>query len=117
MRSNEFTAILRKSGLAAAVLLMGSGAAVAQTSATVSLTAAPTNAALADGQVPMWGYTCGTGVSVPTGGATCAALNPNAGTSWSPVVITVPYSTLGTSLQISLTNSLTFNTGGTPDCW
>ncbi|MDB6091341.1 MAG: hypothetical protein JWN85_4125, partial [Gammaproteobacteria bacterium] len=114
MRSNDLTAILRKSGLAATVFLMGYGIAVAQTSATVSLTAAPANAELADGQVPMWGYTCGTGAAKPTGGASCAALNPNAGGNWSPVVITVPYSALGTSLQISLTNGLTFNTGGTP---
>ncbi|MDB6042166.1 MAG: hypothetical protein JWM63_717 [Gammaproteobacteria bacterium] len=109
MRSNDFAAILRKSGLAA-VLLMGSGAAVAQSNATVSLTAAPTNAALADGPVPMWGYTCGSAAPL---GTTCAALNPNAGTGWSPVMITVPYSPSGTSLTITLTNSLTFSTGTT----
>ena len=114
MRSNPFTAALCKPALAAAVLLIGSRAAVAQTNATVSLTAAPTSAALADGQVPMWGYSCGSGANAPTGGASCAGLNPNAGAGWSPVIITVPYSTAGTSLTISLTNRLTFATGGTP---
>jgi uncharacterized repeat protein (TIGR01451 family) len=62
----------------------------------------------------MWNYSC-TGsaptAAVPDTGATCAAANPNAAGSWSPVVITVPYNTSGpTNLTISLTNGLTFPT-------
>ena len=108
MRFNIFKSRMTQSGLAL-VLLLGSGAALAQT--TVNLTAGPTTATLPDGSaVPMWGYSCGTAVSGSTG--TCAALNPNAGTGgWSPVVITVPTSQ---SLTINLTNNLSFSTGGTP---
>jgi hypothetical protein len=87
-------------GISAFVLLLASHASFAQ---LVNLTAAPTSTTLPDGQtVPMWGYQCadkGTG-------ATCAAANPNAGTGWSPLVITVPYLSSGTNLTINLTNSL-----------
>jgi hypothetical protein len=89
------------------------GLTQAATAQTVSLTAAPTTAAMPDGQkVPMWGYSCGTGAAAPSGGASCAALNPNAGANWSPVIITVPYSSSGTSLTINLTNSLSFAVAG-----
>jgi len=69
---------------------------------------------LPDGQsVPMWGYTCDA-ASVTAG--TCVAANPNAGTNWSPVVITVPYTesapgVSNTILTISLTNNLSFAAG------
>src|SRR3977135_439632 len=105
MRASRFGALLRRSGVAAA-LLMGSAAAFAQSTSTVSLTAAPADAVLPDGQqVPMWGYVCGT--TAPTPGPSCSPLNPGAGTHWSPVLITVPYEPSGTTLQINLTNSLT----------
>jgi len=110
MRTNTIKSALIKSGLAASVLLLVSGAAYAQ---SVNLTAGPATAYLPDGSaVPMWGYSCGAGAA----NATCAALNPNAPAAttttlagWSPVVITVPYVSTGTSLTINLTNSLTFN--------
>src|SRR5260221_12701744 len=64
--------------------------------------------------VPMWGFQCST--TVAASGATCAAANRTVQTaftsatptwpSWSPVVITVPYASTGTSLTINLTNSL-----------
>ncbi|HEV7611739.1 MAG TPA: choice-of-anchor D domain-containing protein [Steroidobacteraceae bacterium] len=97
------------SGLAASVLLLASEASLAQ---TVNLTAAPTSTTLPDGQnVPMWGYQCGPADTGSTP-ATCAAANTNAGPTWSPIVITVPYNTSGaTSLTINLTNSLTFPAG------
>jgi FtsP/CotA-like multicopper oxidase with cupredoxin domain len=98
MRSNIFKAILGKSGIAASVLLLASGAALAQQQ--VNLTAGPATATQPDGTaVPMWGYSCGTVVSGST--ATCSALRSSPG--WSPVVITVP---TGETLQINLTNSL-----------
>jgi hypothetical protein len=104
MRATKFNASLIRSGLAAAVLLVAATASYAQ---SVDLTAAPTQAALPDGQtVPMWGYTCGTSTGT---GVSCAAANPNAGTNWSPVVITVPS---GTNLTINLTNGLV--SAGTP---
>ncbi|MGA3806977.1 Ig-like domain-containing protein [Ralstonia nicotianae] len=100
MRSDSFNAMLfglvSKAGLVASILAAASGVSFAQ---TVSLTAAAANAALPDGQaVPMWRYQCGA-VTAP---ATCAALNPNAGAGWSPVVITVPPG----PLTIQLTNNL-----------
>src|SRR5882757_5271578 len=123
MRPNMFKAALIKSGLAASVLLLASGASYAQTlPQQVNLTAAPTTVAMPDGSVvPMWGYNCGTAVVGST--AACAALNPHAPAAtlttpagWSPVVITVPYTstTVGTlttnttTLQINLANNLTF---------
>jgi hypothetical protein len=112
MRPNSIKSALIKSGLAASVLLLVSGAAYAQ---SVNLTAGPATAYLPDGSaVPMWGYSCGAAVAGST--TTCAALNPNAPAAtattlagWSPVVITVPYVSTGTTLTINLTNSLTFN--------
>jgi len=107
MRFNTLKSVLIKSGLAASVLLLASGAAFAQ---SVSLTAAATTTTLPDGStVPMWGYSCSAAAIAP---ATCALLNPAAAATittpahWSPVVITVPYVPTGTTLTISLTNSL-----------
>jgi len=106
-----------KAVLAVTVLLLGTGVMWAQ---TVGLTASSQNAALPDGNiVPMWGLVCGTdataaagsATAAPTGGATCAAANPAANppattAPWSPVLITVPYASTGTSLSIALGNSL-----------
>lgn len=104
MRAHTFKMSLIKSGFAASILLLASSVCWAD---SVNLTAAPTQAALPDGQtVPMWGYSCG--AVVDGSSATCAASNPNAGGNWSPVVITVP---LGTSLTINLTNNLSFTVG------
>ncbi|HVO61600.1 MAG TPA: Ig-like domain-containing protein [Terriglobales bacterium] len=84
--------------LALFILLLGVGVSAAQQQ--VNLIASPSSVTLPDGSnVPMWGYFCGTG---STG---CSALNSHAGSSWSPVVITVP---TGTDLQINLTNQLIF---------
>jgi hypothetical protein len=106
MRFNDLKTCLKTAVLLTAVLLLGSGLAVAQ---TINLTAGPTTATLPDGTVvPMWGFFCGTAVT-----ATCAALNPAAGGTWSPVVITVPYVATGTSLTINLTNNLAFAAGTT----
>src|SRR5437879_264426 len=115
MRSNMFKAALIKSGLAASVLLLASGASYAQTIQQINLTAGPSSVTMPDGTVvPMWGYTCGAGLTGST--ATCTALNPavqalntapptgfTVGSAWSPVVITVP---TGSDLQINLTNNL-----------
>src|SRR5882757_5806880 len=106
MRSVNFKSALVKSGLAASVLLLASGASFGQ----VALTAGPATATLPDGTaVPMWGYTCGAAVAP----ATCAPLNAVAATAlgWSPVVITVP---TGTDLTINLTNNLSFAGGAIP---
>src|SRR5882757_6992999 len=121
MRAINSKASLMKSALAAAVLLVAATASYAQT--VVGLTAAPTTAALPDGQaVPMWGYTCD---AASVTALTCVPANPNAGVNattlvpnWSPVVITVPYTeALGvstTGLTINLTNSLSFGTNTVP---
>ena len=104
MQFINLKSVLKTSVLAVAALLLTAGASFAQ---SVNLTAAPTTATLPDGQVvPMWGYTC-TGAPVT---ATCAASNPNAGTGWSPVVITVPPG----DLTINLTNNLSFGTNSVP---
>jgi len=111
MQSNIFKSRLIKSGLAASVLLLASGASFAQQQ--VNLTAEPATATLPDGSaVPMWGYRCGAAVTGST--ATCGPLNPSVTKSgvwspgvWSPVVITVP---TGQNLQINLTNNLSFPT-------
>jgi hypothetical protein len=109
MRTISTKASRLYSGLAASILLLASGASMAQS--VVGLTAAPTSTVLPDGQsVPMWGYTCSATVT----SATCAASNPNAGGSWSPVVITVPYAGPNTSLTINLTNNLSFGTSSIP---
>ena len=98
MRSNTYKSGLIKSGLAASVLLLASGASFAQ---SVSLTAAATTTTLPDGSVvQMWGYSCSAAAVAP---ATCASLNASAAVgTWSPVVITVPPG----NLTVSLTNSL-----------
>src|SRR5215470_10853211 len=108
MRSNYLKTTLKTAVLAVTILLFGVGMALGQ--ATVYLTAGPSNVPLPDGNiVPMWGYSCGTGATVAVG-ASCSALNAAAGTAgtWSPVIITVPYSSTGTSLTINLSNNLTF---------
>jgi hypothetical protein len=104
MKLNYLKSTQKIAVLVTAVLLLGAAGAYAQ---AVNLTAAAANAVLPDGQsVPMWGYSCGAPVANST--ATCAALNQAAATAgnWSPVVITVPYLSTGTSLTISLTNNL-----------
>jgi hypothetical protein len=107
MRTNQFKAILSglvKTGLAASMLVMASGATFAQ---TVNLKAQALSTRLPDGQVvPMWGYACSAAAVAP---ATCAAANPSAGADWSPVVITVPPG----NLTINLTNNLPTPPGAT----
>src|ERR1700740_1813440 len=101
MRSNTLKAALIKSGFAASILLLASGTSLAQTTPQqVNLVAAPTAYTAPDGSaIPMWGYFCGVTV---TSTATCAASNPASVTTpasatavatgtWSPVVITIPY--------------------------
>jgi hypothetical protein len=102
MRTNN---IKDKSRAAFRVLGILSFAAVAAFGQQqVNLTAAVTTTTLPDGTtVPMWGYSCGAVVS--GSGATCAALNPAAGATWSPVVITIPATAAG-GLSIKLTNNL-----------
>ena len=98
---------LIKSCIAAFILLLSS----ASFAATINLTAAPTQTKLPDGQsVPMWGYSCGL-VDANADSATCTALNPAAGTNWSPVIITVPANATG-GLTIKLKNNLSFPAGG-----
>src|SRR5512142_582362 len=117
MRSSSSKSGLMRSGLAATLLVVASSA-WAQVP-VVNLTAARATTTLPGGEtVPMWGYTCGAVTQGAVPGTSCAALNPNAGTGWSPVVITVPYteSAAGvstTSLVIALTNRLSF--GATPN--
>src|ERR1700739_148470 len=116
MRFISATTFVKTAILLTAVLLLGAGLAVAQQQ--VNLTAAPTTVTLPDGTVvPMWGYFCGAAAGTTTT-ATCAALNPYSvgnptatppvPATWSPVVITVPYVSTGTSLTINLTNHLSF---------
>ena len=96
MRTNTLNATLKNAVLAVAILLVGVGVTAAQ----VNLTAGAQTVKLSDGTVvPMWGYTC-TSFTAPN---TCAALNPNAGGDWSPVLITAPR---GSTLTINLTNNL-----------
>src|SRR5215470_20406160 len=108
MRSN-YLKTLKTAVLAISVLLLGASVSFAQQQ--INLTAAPVSATLPDGSaVPMWGYSCGTVVSGST--ATCNVLNPPAAAAkWSPVVITVP---TGQTLQINLTNSLSFGANAIP---
>src|SRR5579863_167067 len=109
MRSKGLKSILTRSGLAALLLASASGAAFAQQQD--NLTAGPTVATMPDGSsVPMWGYSCTPLAAGVVSTATCAALNPNAGSGWSPVIITVPTGATG-GLQINLTNNLSFATG------
>src|ERR1700675_2121843 len=119
MRTSHFkaNAILKAAVLVAAILLFGVSSSFGQQA--VNLTAAPTTTTLPDGTtVPMWGYFCGTAAAGST--VACAALNPmsvspavtTVPSTWSPVVITVPYASAGTSLTINLTNSLSFTPTG-----
>ncbi len=107
MRINSLKSILKTAVHGATVLLLGAGVAGAQLQ--VNLTAGPANAMMPDGSsVPMWGYTCDS--TQPAGTlAACAAANPHASGNWSPVIITVPS---GQSLQINLTNNLSFTPTG-----
>jgi hypothetical protein len=110
MRSKNYKSVLKHAGLAASVLLLASGAAVAQQQ--INLSAGATAAVTPDGTtVPMWGYSCDA-TQVAGSTATCAPLNTVAATGglWSPVVITVP---TGQDLQVNLTNNLSF--GATPN--
>jgi hypothetical protein len=96
-------------GLAATILLLGAHAVSAQ---SVNLTVDATATILPDGQsVPMWSYHCS---DAGSGNAKCAASNRAAGSAWSPVLITVPYTGAGTTLTINLTNNLVFAGGKIP---
>ena len=108
MRFAHFNKTVRTVLLAVCILLLEASWAVAQQQ--VNLTAGPTSITLPDGSsVPMWGYSCD--ATQPAGStATCAKLNRSA-TGWSPVVITVP---TGQTLQINLTNSLSFSGNNIP---
>src|SRR5580704_10755212 len=104
MRLNSLKAIVKTALRGAAVLLLGAGVAPAQQ--TINLSAGATTATLPDGSaVPMWGYACGAVVSTAT--ATCAKLNP-AATGWSPVVITVPVATTGSTSPTHGAQSVTW---------
>ena len=110
MSSSVLKSAARMSRVAASLLLLASGAAMAQS--TVTLTAGPSTTTLPDGQtVPMWGYTCG---AVSGAGVSCTALNglPQSGGTWQPPLITVP---AGQPLAINLVNNLTFTTLGAPN--
>jgi hypothetical protein len=97
MQFHQLKATLKTAVLVTTVLLLGAGVGLAQ---SVSLTAAATTTILPDGAVvPMWGYSCSAAAAAP---ATCAASNPSAAGTWSPVLITVPPG----PLTINLTNSL-----------
>src|SRR6266853_3497554 len=116
MRFLNFKSALIKSGLAASVLLLASGASFGQQQ--VNLTAGPTTTTLPDGSVvQMWGYSCAGATVIAASTATCALLNPAAAATltapatWSPVVITVP---TGQDLTINLTNSLSFGANSVP---
>ena len=109
MQSNYLKQVMKKAGHAATVLLLGAGVATAQQQ--INLTAGPTSTTLPDGSsVPMWGYSCGASASGSS--ATCSAANPNAGLGWSPVVIRA---VSGSSLQINLTNNLSFTPTGSSE--
>ena len=107
MTTSVLKSTLLKTVLSACVLILASGAALAQSS--VTLTAKPTTTTLPDGKtVPMWGYTCG---AVSTG-VSCTALNgqPQSGGGWQPPLIVVPAGTLA----INLVNNLTFGSAAIP---
>ncbi len=105
MQSNYLKTFMKKTVHVATVLLLGAGFATAQ---QINLSVGATTASLSDGSsVPMWGYTCGSPVGGST--ATCAAANPHA-TAWSPVVIRA---VTGSTLQINLTNNLSFANSNT----
>jgi Bacterial cadherin-like domain len=104
MQFNRLKYTLKSAVQVLAVLLLGAGWAAGQQA--INLNAGPTSISLPDGSmVPMWGYTCGD--PIPNSTATCGKLNPTAA-GWSPVVITVP---TGQTLQINLTNNLSFASG------
>src|SRR6185312_9912816 len=118
MRPTALKSILSTSGFIAPLLLAAHGVAFADSS--ITLTAAPTSARLADGQsVPMWGLMCGTfsgttftyNAGSVTGAPTakpCTTLTGGAHDgSWQPPLITVPS---GGSLTITLHNNLNFGT-------
>ncbi|HKU25868.1 MAG TPA: hypothetical protein VJQ54_10380, partial [Candidatus Sulfotelmatobacter sp.] len=105
MRFHFVKSSLYKSVGITIVLLLGASLALAQQQ--VNLSAGGASLIMPDGNsVPMWGYSCGTAVAQST--ATCAALGKGA---WSPVIITVP---TGQTLQINLTNNLSFNGNNIP---
>ena len=111
MSSNVSKPTLLKAGIAASVLLLASGLAMAQSAVTLS--AGPTTTTLPDGQaVPMWGYTCGDALAAPVASinATCTAMNGSAqsGALWQPPLIIVPS---GQVLTITLVNHLSFAAG------
>src|SRR5215469_18335827 len=111
MRTNNLKAILKAAVRVFSILPFAAFVALGQQ--TINLTAGPATATLPDATtVPMWGYSCGTAATNPSPAATCVPLHPaaTAGT-WSPVVITVPYVSTGTSLTINLTNNLSFTAG------
>src|SRR4029077_2785354 len=108
MRSNYLKS-LKTAVLAVTILLLGAVLAAAQQ--TINMTAQPSPLIQPDGStVPMWGYSCGAAATAAT--ATCKALNPNASAGWSPIIISVPYSGVATSLTINLTNNLLFTPTG-----
>ncbi len=99
--------VLKTTITASLLVLITGGAAMAQSS--VTLTAAPSSTMLPDGQVvPMWGYTCG---AVSGTGVSCTAMNGSAqtATTWQPPLITVPSG----QLTITLINKLSFTGSGT----
>ncbi|MGH7484737.1 MAG: hypothetical protein ACREMY_03905, partial [bacterium] len=105
MNSKIMKLSLLKLGIAASLLMLGSGLAGVASAQTVNLTAAPTTTTLPDGQsVPMWGLFCS---DAGSGGASCAlAKDPTkfASPTWAPPVIRVPAG----KLTINLTNHLNF---------
>jgi hypothetical protein len=103
MQSTFMKATLNKAALAVTILLLAAATCPAQ---TVNLTAGRyPNTILPDGStVPMWGFACDA-VNLPTGNATCAALNKSG--AWAPPVITVP---ANSNLTITLKNTLTVPT-------
>jgi len=122
MRSNYMKTTLNAAALAAAVLLAAPGVSSAQ---TVNLTAARQSTTLPDGNpVPMWGWTCGAITQGATGTTTCTSLSYTngagavqpapqpqlGGTVWQPPLIVVTYNPAGTSLTITLTNTLPVET-------
>src|SRR5215472_15238385 len=121
IRISDFKSKATLKAAAAVCVLLVFAAVAGFGQQTINLTAAPTTTTMPDGTVvPMWGYFCGTAVTGST--ATCAALNPASvavttttpptPATWSPVVITVPYVSTGTSLTINLTNNLSFTPTG-----
>jgi hypothetical protein len=107
---------LLKASIAASILLLTGGVALADTA--VTLTASSTTTTLPDGQVvPMWGLMCGTvsgttltysaGTDTTNGAAkpctSMAGTAQNASVTWQPPMITVPG---GQVLSITLINQL-----------